>query len=97
MKLRMGALILSLALFGTFGCNKPSQQGDSSATPGSDNATQGSATPAQPRVPETITVPSGKVLTVQLAQTVGSKASQPGQSFGGSLAKAVEVNGEVAI
>jgi hypothetical protein len=51
----------------------------------------------QARAPETITVPSGKVVTIQLADAVGSKVSQPGQSFGGSLAKAVNVNGEVAI
>ena len=34
---------------------------------------------------------------MQLADEVGSKISQPGQSFGGSLAKAVEVNGQTAI
>jgi hypothetical protein len=97
MKLRIGALIVSLALFASSGCSKPSQQADNSAAPSSDNSTQGSAPAAQPRAPETITVPSGKVLTVQLAETVGSKASRAGQSFGGSLAKAVDVNGEVAI
>jgi len=37
------------------------------------------------------------VLTIRLADEVGSKVSQPGQSFGGSLAKAVDVKGEVAI
>src|SRR5262249_22614970 len=40
---------------------------------------------------------AGKVLTVRLANEVGSKISQPGQTFGGSLAKAVEVDGEVVI
>lgn len=100
---RIGVLIVSLALLGTLGCTKPSQTGDSSATQSPDSNAQGnssaapSAASSQPRVPETITVPSGKVLTVSLADAVGSKLSQPGQSFGGSLAKAVEVNGEVAI
>jgi len=50
-----------------------------------------------PPAPVTITVPAGKVITIRLADEVGSKASQPGQSFGGTLAKSVDVNGEVAI
>jgi hypothetical protein len=102
MKFRIGVLIMSLALLGSVGCTKPSQTGDNSAAQSSDNSTQANSPspaekPAAARVPETITIPSGKVLTVQLADQVGSKISQPGQSFGGSLAKAVEVNGETAI
>jgi len=102
MNFRIGVLIMSLALLGSVGCTKPSQTGDNSAAPSSDNSTQAnSPSPAEKppaaRVPQTITIPSGKVLTVQLADEVGSKTSQPGQSFGGSLAKAVEVNGETAI
>jgi hypothetical protein len=50
-----------------------------------------------PPAPVTITIPAGKVITVRLADEVGSKVSQPGQSFGGTLAKSVDVNGEVAI
>lgn len=49
------------------------------------------------RVPRTLTIPAGKVITIRLADAVGSKISQPGQSFGGSVAKPVEVAGEVAI
>src|SRR6476659_1805355 len=104
MKFRTGVLILSVALLGSVACTKPSQTGDNSATQNPDSNAQGnpaaaspSAAASQPRAPETITVPSGKVLTVSLADAVGSKLSQPGQSFGGSLAKAVEVSGEVAI
>jgi len=102
MNFLIGVLIMSLALLGSVGCTKPSQTGDNSAAPSSDNSTQAnSPSPAEKppaaRVPQTITIPSGKVLTVQLADEVGSKTSQPGQSFGGSLAKAVEVNGETAI
>ena len=102
MKFRIGVLILSFVLLGSFGCTKPSQtSNDNSAAQSPDN-TQGTpsgseAGSKQARVPETITVPSGKVVTVRLADEVGSKVSQPGQSFGGSLAKAVDVNGEVAI
>ena len=42
-------------------------------------------------------VPAGTELTVRLGQTVGSKISQPGQSFSATLARAVEVNGQTAI
>jgi hypothetical protein len=94
-----------LLVFGAACNSKPSQTGDNSA-PGSDNsAASGSMSPnggqamsqKTPPEPVTITVPAGKVITVSLADSVGSKLSQPGQSFGGSLAKAVDVNGEVAI
>jgi hypothetical protein len=102
MKFRVGVLILGLALLGGLGCTKPSQTGDNSATQSPDNSSQADPSGSQSsashvRTPETITVPSGKVLTVRLADEVGSKVSQAGQSFGGSVAKAVEVNGEVAI
>jgi hypothetical protein len=110
MKSLTGTLILCLLLvFGT-ACNKPSQtQNDNSApaagnavpaadnsqAPGNNAGSQAAST--APPAPVTIVVPAGKVLTVRLAGEVGSKISQPGQSFGGSLAKPVEVKGEVAI
>ena len=104
MKSRPGVFVLSLLFAFGLGCSsKPSQlQNDNSAQPTDNSAQQGNPNTAapeasQPRAPVTITVPAGKVLTVRLADEVGSKISQPGQSFGGSLAKPVEVNGEVAI
>jgi hypothetical protein len=110
MRLRLSALFLSMLLtFGT-ACTKPSSQpGDNSAQStdnagapaGNSSAENGSAVaPTQashPPAPVSITVPAGKVITVQLADPVGSKISQAGQSFGGTLAKPVEVGGEVAI
>lgn len=106
MRLRIAVFTVSLLLVFGAACNsKPSQTGDNSA-PGNDNsAASGSMSPnggqamsqKTPPAPATITIPAGKVITVSLADAVGSKVSQPGQSFGGSLAKAVDVNGEVAI
>ena len=110
MKLRISVLFLSMLL--TFGaaCTKPSSQPtdnsaqstDNGAVPGGNSpaskGSSGAATrAAQPPAPVTLTVPAGKVITVRLADPVGSKISQAGQSFGGSLAKSVEVGGEVAI
>jgi hypothetical protein len=100
MRLRIGVLVVFFALLGA-GCSKPSQTDNSTQSPDNtqtadNSAGQQKSAPAR-AVPTTVTVPSGKVLTVSLADEVGSKASQPGQSFGGSLTKPVEVNGEVAI
>src|SRR5438128_2178637 len=106
MRLRVSALFLSMLLtFGT-ACNKPSSQPSDNSAQTSDNGSVYSGTPngsssatqsSQRPVPVTLTVPAGKVVTVRLADPVGSKISQAGQSFGGTLAKAVEVGGEVVI
>ena len=98
MRVRVGTWILSLALLFAVGCNKPSQSNNSQNPDNSQasNSAPANSQPAEP-VPTTITVPAGKVLTVRLADEVGSKISQPGQTFGGSLARAVEVDGQVVI
>jgi hypothetical protein len=103
MRLRIAALaVSSLLIFGA-ACNRtPSQTQNQNSTPGGDNSSPASngsqaMAPTAPPAPVTVTIPAGKVLTVSLADTVGSKVSQPGQSFGGSLAKPVDVDGEVAI
>jgi hypothetical protein len=81
--------MLSLALVFAVGCNKPSQSNSQNPDNSqANNSAPANSQPAEP-VPTTITVPAGKVLTVRLADEVGSKISQPGQTFGGSLARAV--------
>lgn len=106
MKLRIPVLLLSALLAVSIGCNKQAAPAsdnsaapnadNSSAQPASSNSNNASNSAAAP-VPETLTVPAGKVITIRLADAVGSKISQSGQSFGGSLARAVEVDGQVAI
>ena len=74
------------------------QQGDpNQGGPNQQDSSGGGSQSAERRVPTTVTIPSGKVLTVRLADAVGSKLSQAGQSFGGSLAKPVDVDGETVI
>ncbi len=46
---------------------------------------------------EPIVVPAGKSITVRLGSALGSKLSQAGQTFSGSVAKDVLVGGSVAI
>ena len=97
MRLRLMALTLAvLFLFVLFGCSKSSNPaGDNTAAnPDSTNATQ-SAAPAE--APKPLVVSAGRTLTVKLGQALGSKLSQAGQSFTGSLASPVEVAGATAI
>lgn len=105
MKQRIGLLVIGLLLVFSIACTKPSQQGQQAAdnsTQAADNsASQPNSSAAAPErsteAREPVIVPAGKVLTVRLADEVGSKISQAGQSFGGSLARPVEVNGETVI
>ena len=104
MKLRIPVLLLSALLIFSAGCNKQAAPaGDNSSAAGTDNSAaqpgtnSTSAQSSAPRAPQILTIPAGKVITIRLADAVGSKISQPGQSFGGALAKAVEADGEVAI
>ena len=46
---------------------------------------------------EPIIVPAGTALTVRLSQAVGSKISTAGQSFSGTLANAIVIDGKTAI
>jgi hypothetical protein len=47
--------------------------------------------------PQPLVIPAGTVLTVRLAQSLGSKTSQPGESFSATLASPVEIDGRTAI
>jgi len=108
MRFRFPTFALGLLLLVSVACNKPSQQPPDNSAQNPDNTANSAAQPnadnsqqpqraAQPRIPVTVTIPAGKVLTVQLSEDLGSKISQAGQSFGGTLAKPVEVNGETVI
>lgn len=108
MKLRIFVFALTLLMAFSIGCSKPnstssdssqspdnaagSQQSDNSGANGASGSEKSSA-----QVATAVTVPTGKVLTIRLSDEVGSKISQQGQSFGGSLAKPIQVNGETVI
>lgn len=85
------ALYLSLTVIA---CKKTDQTADNSA-----NTAPANPAPVEPRKPrvETVTIPAGTTLTVRLGQAVGSKISQPGQSFSATLANAVEIEGKTVI
>jgi len=94
-------LLLSLVLLA---CSKKQDQTTdaSTANPASPATTPAQTQPAPPPEqaapkPEPIIVPAGTTLTVRLAQAVGSKISQTGQSFSGSVANSVVIGGKTAI
>ncbi len=60
-----------------------------------ENATR--AERAKPAAPKPLVVPAGTVITVRLSQSVGSKISQPGQSFSATVAQPVAVEGKTVI
>jgi len=102
-------LCLFLAFIAT-GCNKPPAADNSTDTAAND--TQSSADSAKDSKPaasehrghakkeakrETLTVPSGTGITISLGSAIGSKLSQPGQTFNGSVARDVMAGSAVAI
>jgi len=98
MRFRVSAFVLAGILVLSIACTKTSSQPADNGTQATQNpdSSSVSAQSEQPPAPVTITIPAGKVVTVRLADAVGSKISQQGQSFGGSLAKSVEIGGQVA-
>jgi hypothetical protein len=105
MRSRVSVLALGLYLcFILLACSKkPDQTADTNnpnAAPAATNPAQTPAPPApvaaEPK-PEPIIVPAGSTLTVRLGEAVGSKISQPGQSFSATVAHAVVIGGKTAI
>lgn len=92
-------LVTYLAL-SVLGCSKKADDttADTSATTPTTTAPVEKAK-AEPRKPkrEPVTIAAGTVLTVKLGQTVGSKVSQPGQSFSATLSSPVQVDSKTVI
>ncbi len=93
--------ILTLYLaFAVFGCSrKPSTDSDAGNTNtqnSSDNSGTQSAAP-QPAPREPLVVPARTTVTVRLGSAIGSKLSQNGETFTGTVAKDVVIGDAVAI
>lgn len=109
MRSRLILFTLSLYLaFAVLGCtSKPStdNSNDSNATDQSAGANGGTDSGGAAKEPkerkeakrEHLAVPAGTAITVSLGSAIGSKLSQPGQTFSGSIAKDVLVGNTVAI
>jgi hypothetical protein len=106
MRSRLLLTILGLYLaIAVSGCSrKPSTDsgnagGNDASNSSSQPAADNKAAPAQTREakPEPLVVPARTMLTVRLGSALGSKLSQPGESFTGTVAKDVMVGDVVAI
>ena len=111
MRSRLILFVLSVYLaFAVLGCNKPSTDnadattGDSStASDTTSGGKEGGGKAAHHReareekVRQPLVVPAGTAVTVSLGSALGSKVSQSGSTFSGSVAKDVMVGNEVAI
>ena len=112
MRSRLAALTLGLYLsFVLLACSKkPDQSTDTSTAqpPAAGAPAETQPAPAQPMQAqpqaapvkakaEPIIIPAGTTLTVRLSQAVGSKISQTGQSFSGTVANSIVIGGKTAI
>ena len=109
MRSRAQYLLSIFLLFTLVACSKkPTDTASNSAsqdTAAPSNAAGGNAmsSPAAPATaapepqPQPLVVPAGTTLTVRLGESVGSKISSPGQSFGATLASPVTVDGNTVI
>ena len=111
MRSRFAVLTLGLCLLiASLACSKKPDQSTDTTQPPDANApaqtqpAQAAPTEAPPKAEpkkvvkaEPIIVPAGTALTVRLGEAVGSKISQAGQSFAGTLANSIVVGGKTAI
>lgn len=105
MRSRLILFTLTLYLaFSVIGCNKPpADSNNPSATDQGTSAPGGTESgTAAKQAPEhheakRVVVPAGTAITVSLGSAIGSKLSQAGQSFSGSVARNVRVGDAVVI
>jgi hypothetical protein len=92
------SITLAFCLMGLAACSKPSDTG--SAGDNASEAASGSSTSSAAKsseAPKPVVIPAGTTLTVRIGQTVGSKVSQPGQTFVATLSSPVAVDGNTVI
>jgi len=86
----------------------PSPSPDNSAAANGGNANAGNASGGnangnaagggqQAEAPKPIVIPAGRAITIRLGEALSSNGSQEGQSFSGTVAEPLEVNGETVI
>jgi len=76
--------------------NPPSPPPDQTGTPAASPSTNAPAA-ATPPAPTTVVIPANRRIRVRLDEDLGSKISQPGQSFGATVADDVVVDGQTVI
>lgn len=104
--MRSRLILLTLSVYFAFavmGCNKPPSDNSNQPTatdqtaPSEKEAGREERREHREAKREPIVVPAGTAITVSLGSAIGSKLSQTGQTFSGSVAKDVRVGNIVAI
>ena len=103
--MRSRLILLTLSLYFVFalpGCNKPPASDSGSSTDANATGTTASSGENEQHEHreakrEPVVVPAGTSITVSLGSAIGSKLSQTGQTFAGSVAQDVLVHQAVAI
>lgn len=104
--MRSRLIVLTLSFYlacAVIGCNKPpADNSNANATDQSAADSEKASREAKERREreakrQPIVVPAGTAVTISLGSAVGSKLSQPGQTFGGSVARDVVVGNSVVI
>ena len=108
--MRTRAIMFMLCLFFAFvvtGCNKPQAADNSTDTAANDTKTSAKSDKDSKEARERrehkeakrepLTIPAGAEITISLGSAIGSKLSQPNQTFTGSVAKDVMAGNVVAI
>jgi hypothetical protein len=107
MRFHIGAIVLTLCLALSFGCSSNST--DSSSTTAQKDAGSSAAAKGATEKKGTLekmeeavgmkapVIPAGTAVTIRLGQTLSSKSSEAGQTFEGTLASAVRVDGKELI
>ena len=75
----------------------PGQQAAPAEQMAPESAQQAAAAPEPPPPPPPLVVPAGTSIVVRMGSTLDTKTAHDGDTFTGSLARAVAVHGEVAI
>src|SRR5579859_2258188 len=102
MRLRLLLFLLVIASLVAFtGCSKPSDTETSDNSSATDTASN-SGSAKKPGLIERmtkqpVTIPAGTILTVRLAQSLSTKTSRSGDSFTGTIAEPVSVDGKTVI
>lgn len=73
------------------------QPGTAAGQPGTASQPAAAAAPQVPPPPKVISLPAGTRLPVRLDQDLGSKISQPGESFTATFSEDVKVDGQTVI
>ena len=108
MRVKLIALLFCLAVVLGCGSKPPAENTTSTENRDTTSPAPGAAPSNSPNAPKppglmdrltskTYTVPAGTIVSVRLGETLGSKTSQPGQSFDGTLAEAIVVEGKEVI